>query len=175
MSTSIKANRLHPHHYPYMPPDYRHTDQHLKLVMTLIALWCTQQSRAPNIDRCVPEIWPWPWFLTWHRPLTLTLIKPGNSDVKTGFLAFDLRPMTLTCNITLAKVKVELHPKNQGQMSKANWFSRESADKRVNTQTDGQIERRTVPSTNYLPAKASRSIINTFLKNNNNFNMLCHI
>ncbi len=45
-------------------PDYRHTDKHLRLVMTLISLCCTRQSRAPNIDRCALEIWP--------RPLTLT-------------------------------------------------------------------------------------------------------
>ena len=44
-------------------PCYRNTDKHLKLVMTLC---CTRQSRAPIIDRCTPEILPWPW------PLTLT-------------------------------------------------------------------------------------------------------
>ena len=27
----------------------------LELVVTLIALYCTRHSRAPNIDRCTPE------------------------------------------------------------------------------------------------------------------------
>ena len=42
-----------------MPTDYRDTDKHLGLVMTLLcfklvvfALWCTRQSGAPDIDRC---------------------------------------------------------------------------------------------------------------------------
>ncbi len=82
------------------------SDKHLRLVMTPIALNCTRQSRAPNIDRCVPENWPLPLTLTrdldiwpWPRPLTFTL-KQGNSDVKTRFLAFDLElwPTTLTYN-----------------------------------------------------------------------------
>ncbi len=52
--------------------------------MILIALCCTWQSRAPNIDRCTPEIWPWPW------PLFLTL-KQGTSDVKWFWhLTYDL-------------------------------------------------------------------------------------
>ena len=33
-----KADRPHPHNYPHMPTDHRHTDKHLRLVMTLIAL-----------------------------------------------------------------------------------------------------------------------------------------
>ena len=65
----LKAGRPHPRYYPHTPPDYRHTDKHLRLVMTFIALCCTRQSWAPNIDCCVPEIWPWHW----PRPLTLTL------------------------------------------------------------------------------------------------------
>ena len=47
----LKADRLHPRDYPHRPTDYRHTDKHLRLEMTLIALYCTQQSRAPNIDQ----------------------------------------------------------------------------------------------------------------------------
>ncbi len=34
----IKAGRPHPRNYSYTPPDYKHTDKHLRLVMTLIAL-----------------------------------------------------------------------------------------------------------------------------------------
>ncbi len=34
----LKANRPHPHYPQCMPPDYRHTDKHLRLVMTLVAL-----------------------------------------------------------------------------------------------------------------------------------------
>ena len=32
--------------YPHTPTDYRHTDKHLRLVMVLIALYCTRQSRT---------------------------------------------------------------------------------------------------------------------------------
>ncbi len=57
------------------------------LVALLALLCCTRQSRAPNIDRCAPAIWPWP--LPWLWPLTLTLtLKQCNSDVKMLF-AFD--------------------------------------------------------------------------------------
>ncbi len=31
-----------------MATDYRHTDKHLRLVMVLIALYCTRQSQTPN-------------------------------------------------------------------------------------------------------------------------------
>ncbi len=34
----LKADRPHPRYYPHTPPDYRHTDKHLRLVMTFIAL-----------------------------------------------------------------------------------------------------------------------------------------
>ncbi len=37
-------------------PDYRHTDKHLRLVMIPNALCFTRQSRAPNVDRCAPEM-----------------------------------------------------------------------------------------------------------------------
>ncbi len=30
----LKADRPHPHYYWYKPPDYRHKDKHLRLVMT---------------------------------------------------------------------------------------------------------------------------------------------
>ncbi len=39
--------------------------------MVLIALYCSRQSRAPNIDRCTPENLPWPLTLT--RDLDLDL------------------------------------------------------------------------------------------------------
>ncbi len=51
----LKVDRPHPCDYPHTSTDYRHTDKHLGLVMTLIAFCCTRQSRAPNIDRCAPE------------------------------------------------------------------------------------------------------------------------
>ena len=35
-SKRLKADRPYPHCYPYEPPDYRHTDKHLQLVMTFI-------------------------------------------------------------------------------------------------------------------------------------------
>ncbi len=65
------------------------TDKHLLLVMTLIALCCTRQSQARNIDRCAPEVWFWPW----PRPLTL---EHGNSDAKTRFFNFGILPWPLT-------------------------------------------------------------------------------
>ncbi len=52
---TLKADRPHPRNYLHTPTDYRHTDKYLGLVMTLVALCCTRQSRAPNIDRCAPE------------------------------------------------------------------------------------------------------------------------
>ena len=57
----LKADRPHPRNCRHTPTDYRHTDKHLRLVITLIALCCTRQRQAHNINRCVPEIWPWPW------------------------------------------------------------------------------------------------------------------
>ncbi len=45
----LKTDRPHPCDYPHMPTNYRHTDKHLRLVMTLI---------APNIDRCAPATRP---------------------------------------------------------------------------------------------------------------------
>ncbi len=110
-----KADRPHPRNYP---TDYRHTDKYLRLVMPLITLYCTRQSRAPNNDRSRrAKKLTWPLTLTqdlwsWPRPLTLTL-KQGNSDVKTQFLAFDLDlwPTTLTYSPNLAKVKVDPHAK----------------------------------------------------------------
>ncbi len=52
----LKADRPHLRYYPCTLPDYRHTDEHLRLVMTMIALCCTRQSQAPNIDCCMPKI-----------------------------------------------------------------------------------------------------------------------
>ncbi len=97
----------------------------------LIALGCTQQSRAPNIDRCAINLTlsfdldPWPW------PLTLQ----GNSEVKTRLLSFDLDlwPPALTYNPNLAKVKVDIHTKYQG---------RRSNGLRSRAQTDGQTDGR---------------------------------
>ncbi len=40
----LKADRQHLRCYPYMPPDYRYTDKHLRLVMTHIALRTTITS-----------------------------------------------------------------------------------------------------------------------------------
>ncbi len=111
LHSQLKADRPHPRDYPHTPTDYRHTDKHLRLVMTPIALCFTLQSRALNIDRWAPEIWLWPLTFTrdldpdlwpWPRPLTLTL-KQGNSEIKKRFLAFDLDlwPTTLTYNLSL--------------------------------------------------------------------------
>ncbi len=42
----LKADRPHSRNYPHMPTDYRHTDKHLRLVMTLTALYCIWHSRG---------------------------------------------------------------------------------------------------------------------------------
>ncbi len=47
----LEADQLPP------PTDYRHTDNHLRVVMMVVPLdCCTLQSRAPKIDCCTPEI-----------------------------------------------------------------------------------------------------------------------
>ncbi len=121
----------------YARAHWLQTHKHLGLEMTLIALCCTRQSRAPTIDRCAPgidfDLLPWPVILT----LTLTL-KWGNSDVNTQFLSFDLDlwPTTLTYNPGLFHVKVDPHAKNQ--VPRSNGSARRA-----------QKDRRTLPS---LPA-----------------------
>ena len=52
---NIKADQPHPRNYPHTPTNYRHTDNYLRLVTVVVALCCTRQSRASNIDRCGPE------------------------------------------------------------------------------------------------------------------------
>ena len=115
------------------------THNHLRLVM-VVAHRCTRQSQAPNIDCCVPEMWPWPLTLT--QPLTLTptlTLRQCNSDVKIRLWAFDLDlwPTTLTYNPNLAKVKVNLHTEYQCRRSNGSG---------VRALTDGQTDGRTLPS-----------------------------
>ncbi len=40
----LKADRPPTRNYPHMPTDYRHTDNHLRLVMVLIALYWSNGS-----------------------------------------------------------------------------------------------------------------------------------
>ena len=79
-------------------PLIRHTDNHFRLAIVVVALLCLRQSRARNIDCCTSEIWPW--------LVTLTL-------------AFDHWPwpwlLAVTYNPNL--VMVDLHTKYQGCMS----------------------------------------------------------
>ncbi len=82
---------MHPRYYPYTLPDYRHTDKHLRLVMTLISLFFT---RSPNIDCCAPEIWPWP--LT----LTLTFYLKARQQWCQNMI-FDIWPWSLTYDLDL--------------------------------------------------------------------------
>ncbi len=42
----LKADQPHPRNYQPTPTDYQHTDNHLRLVMVVVALCCTRQSRA---------------------------------------------------------------------------------------------------------------------------------
>ncbi len=137
--------------------------------MTPIALFCTRQSRAPNIDRCAPESWPWTLTLThdldpdlwpWPRPLTLTL-QQGNSGCKTRFLTFDLElwPTTLTYNPILARVKVDPHAKNQGHRSNGSAV-RAQTDRQTNGRTDGRYQVHYLPRfavDNYLVGSRSHS------------------
>ena len=45
-SCKLKADQPHPCDYPQMPTDCRHTDNDLGLVIVVVALCCTRQSRA---------------------------------------------------------------------------------------------------------------------------------
>ena len=152
MAHWLKADWLHPHNYPHTPTHYRHTNKHLRLVMAPIALNCTRQSRAPNIDRFAPENWPWPLTLNcdldldldiWPWPLTLTL-KQSNSDVKTRFLTFDhdLWPMTLTYN-------PNLHARYQGCKSNGS---------AVRVETDGWTDK--CYQVHYLSSSLSYAVDN---------------
>ena len=48
LDIKLKANRPHPRDYPQTPTGYRHTDNHLGLVMVVVTRCCTRQSR----ERC---------------------------------------------------------------------------------------------------------------------------
>ncbi len=118
--------------------------------MIPIALCCTRQSRAPNIDRCTPESWPWPLTLTPTFDL-----KARQQWCKTHFLAYDLDPWptTLTYLAILAKVKFDLHAKDEGRRSNGS---------SVRVQTKGGTDRRTdgqTDATKCIISIASRSII----------------
>ncbi len=47
--TKLKADRPHPRDYPQMPTDYRHTDNHLRLVMVVVALTDGQTDATNSI------------------------------------------------------------------------------------------------------------------------------
>ncbi len=113
----LKADRPHQHDCLHTSSDYRHTDKHLRLVMSTL---------CPLLHSAKPSPYYRPLgtrnlTLTLTRPLTLTLLtlKQYNCDVITQFLAgdLDLWPTTLTYSPTLARVKVDPHAKNQGQRS----------------------------------------------------------
>ncbi len=88
----INADRLHQHNCPHTLTDYRCTDKHLRLLMPPIALNCTWQSQALNIDRCIPENWPWPLALT----LDLEARKQWCQN-----MIFDIWPWPLTYDLDL--------------------------------------------------------------------------
>ncbi len=79
-------------------PDHRHTDKDLRLVMTLIALCCIRQSRAPK-NRLLHaqnliltydlDPWPWPDLWPWHWTNITVMSK---HDFWHLTLTFDLRP-----------------------------------------------------------------------------------
>ncbi len=90
------------------------TRRTIRLVMVFVALCCTRQSQAHTIERCTPEIWPWPrpltltptfdldlWPLTlpptfdldlWPWPRPLTLIRDLDPDLWTWPLTLTLPP-----------------------------------------------------------------------------------
>ncbi len=41
----LKADRPHPRYYPHTPQDHRHTHKDFRLVMSLMALCCTWQTK----------------------------------------------------------------------------------------------------------------------------------
>ena len=113
-------------------PLIRHTDKHLRLVMTLIALCCTRQSRGPNIDRCMPQRWgPYLQSSQWG----INMGKFKLSQISYPVVHCENRSLHTFYYI------------NQGQRSKVKRFSQESAHKQTNGRTDGQTDRRTLPST----------------------------
>ncbi len=79
-----KADQPRMWDYPPKPPDYRHTEKFIGLAITIL---CSNfggnchlvfsASWAPNIDRYVPHIWPWPWkqLWPWPRPFSWPLRK----------------------------------------------------------------------------------------------------
>ncbi len=70
------------------------------------------KSRAPHIDHCAADNWP--WLLTSIFDLDLKArTMATNSDVKTRFLAFELDP----------------GPRPTMPRSKVKWFSQKSTDK----------------------------------------------
>ena len=146
MKIGWKADRLHPHNYPDTPTDYSHTDKHLRLIMGAVAHCCTRQSRAPNIDHCTPEIWPWHWPLTLTPTLTL---KQGNSNVKHDSWPFGLDLWPTTLDLQSQPSQGQGRPSCQKSRSKAIWFKWERSE----TQAHGQTDR------HYQFAKAMRSIM----------------
>ena len=164
----IKADRLHLRYYPYKPPDYRHTDKYLRLVITPIALCCTQQSRAPNIDRCTPEIWPLTLTPTFDLDPDLWRWPQGRVTVmsKHNCFAFDLDfwSTTLTYNPILAKVKVDSHTKNQGRRSNGS-----AVRAQTNRRTDGRYQVHHLPRF-AVDNKVDRSPMNTLMSISQNAN-----
>ncbi len=43
----LKADRPHPHDYLHTPTDYRHTEKHFALVMTLLRFWLHSAKPSP--------------------------------------------------------------------------------------------------------------------------------
>ena len=48
LSQQLKADRPHPRNYPHTPTGYRHTDKHLRLVMTPIAV-CSNVANPSKV------------------------------------------------------------------------------------------------------------------------------
>ncbi len=131
--------------YAYWLPTHNH------LVMVVVALCCTRQSRAPNIDRCAPEIWPWPQTLTltfdldpdlWPWP-QIKVIGDKQWNKNTS-----IQCLTLTYIARLAKVKVDLHAQDEGRRSNGS-ARRVVTDGQADGQTGGQTDGRY--QVHYLP------------------------
>ncbi len=161
-SYKLKADRPHPRNYPPTPTDYRHTDKHLRLVMVLIGLYCTRQSRAPNIDRCAPENWPWPLILThdldldlWPWPWCKVIVMSKHDfGIWPWPLTYDLDPQSQPS-------QGQGQPTYRISRSYVKRFSPERGRRRTDGRTDRRTDRRTDGryQVHYLP----RFAVNNYL------------
>ena len=103
----LKADR------PHVRDNYRHTDKFLRLVTVILGsqpkdnyLLMPSASRAPNIDRCVPDICPWPLKSTsdlglWPWPRPWPQSKVIGNEQRSPNTIFSVWPWPLTYDLDL--------------------------------------------------------------------------